>query len=197
MTRAEQKAETRARILTAARRLFAAHGWEGTTTRAVAREAGIAEGTVFAHFADKELLLEGALHERIAVALGGAFASLPPSGLVTQLTHLGVSLYRMYGEDPALARVLVQRSLFLVEGEAGRNASAAVEAFSHQVAALIDAARIRGEVDRALDPRLGATAYFAFYVSVLIAGLRGQLDPDGQERLLRQLLDAYFRPRRT
>lgn len=46
--------QTRTRILQAAQRLFAAKGFEGTTTRDLAQIAGVAEGTLFRHFANKK-----------------------------------------------------------------------------------------------------------------------------------------------
>ena len=43
----------RERVLTAARRLFAEHGVRAVTMRDVAREAGVAKGTVFQRFGDR------------------------------------------------------------------------------------------------------------------------------------------------
>jgi TetR/AcrR family transcriptional regulator, regulator of cefoperazone and chloramphenicol sensitivity len=51
--RREQAEATRAQIAAAARRLFAARGWAGTTVRDVAREAGVAEPTVYATYGSK------------------------------------------------------------------------------------------------------------------------------------------------
>jgi AcrR family transcriptional regulator len=46
------------RILTTARHLFAQHGFKGTTTRAIAKEASVNEVTVFRIWKSKEALLE-------------------------------------------------------------------------------------------------------------------------------------------
>jgi AcrR family transcriptional regulator len=51
--RREQAEATRAQIAAAARRLFAARGWAGTTVRDVAIEAGVAEPTVYATYGSK------------------------------------------------------------------------------------------------------------------------------------------------
>jgi AcrR family transcriptional regulator len=50
----DAKLATRQRILEAARRLFAQDSYESTTTRDLAREAGIAAGTLFNYFPTKE-----------------------------------------------------------------------------------------------------------------------------------------------
>jgi AcrR family transcriptional regulator len=52
--RAEHKAATERRIVAAALGLFQARGFDATTTRAIAKKAGIAEGTVFNYFRTKE-----------------------------------------------------------------------------------------------------------------------------------------------
>jgi AcrR family transcriptional regulator len=52
--REKNKEETKRRILKAALELFKEKGMAGTTTRAVARRAGIAEGTLFNYFKTKE-----------------------------------------------------------------------------------------------------------------------------------------------
>jgi AcrR family transcriptional regulator len=52
--RAQNKEAIRKRIVTAALNLFQTKGFEATTTRAIARKAGIAEGTVFNYFKTKE-----------------------------------------------------------------------------------------------------------------------------------------------
>jgi AcrR family transcriptional regulator len=60
---AEAKAETRRRIFDAARELIAARGYEATTTRDIAEAAGIANGTLFNYFANKEAVLASLVAE--------------------------------------------------------------------------------------------------------------------------------------
>ncbi len=65
---AEAKAETRRRIIEAASDLFTTEGWENTTTRGIAAEAGIATGTLFNYFESKESIVAAMMCE----ALSGA-----------------------------------------------------------------------------------------------------------------------------
>ncbi|MDR5710505.1 MAG: TetR/AcrR family transcriptional regulator [Armatimonadota bacterium] len=74
-----QKHQTRARILEAARRVFARKGYHGTLMEEVAREAGLSKGALYFHFSSKEELFlslveeAGAqLAERVTAAIAAA-----------------------------------------------------------------------------------------------------------------------------
>ncbi|HEY2148205.1 MAG TPA: helix-turn-helix domain-containing protein, partial [Pirellulales bacterium] len=54
---AEQKSQTRKRILDAAVELFRTRGFDAATTRDLAIAAGIATGTVFNYFPNKESIV--------------------------------------------------------------------------------------------------------------------------------------------
>ena len=74
------EAQTRDRILQAAQRLFASQGFDGTTSRDLARAAGVAEGTLFRHFANKKAIL-------VEVATNGWIEIL--TDLLTELSEMG------------------------------------------------------------------------------------------------------------
>ena len=52
----EQLAARRAEILSAARRAFARHGYEGATVKVLEAETGLSRGAIFHHFRDKDAL---------------------------------------------------------------------------------------------------------------------------------------------
>lgn len=58
---------TRERILDTAIGLFSTKGYSGATTREIARLAGVAEVTLFRHFASKEKLLEAVISHYSAI----------------------------------------------------------------------------------------------------------------------------------
>ncbi|MDH6059122.1 TetR/AcrR family transcriptional regulator [Chrysosporum bergii ANA360D] len=72
--------QTRTRILQAAQKLFASKGFDGTTTRDLAQAAGVAEGTLFRHFANKKSIL-------VEVATNGWVDIL--TDLLTELSEMG------------------------------------------------------------------------------------------------------------
>lgn len=55
--RRRKAADARAAILQAATQLFAQHGYDATTTRMIAKEAGVAEGTLYIYFPSKRHIL--------------------------------------------------------------------------------------------------------------------------------------------
>ncbi|MBW4540637.1 MAG: TetR/AcrR family transcriptional regulator [Myxacorys chilensis ATA2-1-KO14] len=77
---AQTEDQTRTRILKAALKLFARQGYDGTTTRDLAEKAGVAEGTLFRHFANKKAIL-------IEVATQGWIEIL--TDLLTELSEMG------------------------------------------------------------------------------------------------------------
>ncbi|MBI2394564.1 MAG: TetR/AcrR family transcriptional regulator [Deltaproteobacteria bacterium] len=58
-----QKQETRRALLDAARACFAEKGWAGTVVGDIARAAGVAHGTFYVHFADKDAIADALLAE--------------------------------------------------------------------------------------------------------------------------------------
>ena len=87
--RARQAQQTRADVLVAAVRLFAANGWARTTLAAVAEEAGVAVETVYKGFGSKKALLQAAMD----VAIVG---DTEPVALLDR-----ESFVRLAGEPPA------------------------------------------------------------------------------------------------
>src|SRR5438045_9386192 len=67
--RAEQKDATRARIVAAALTLFRLRGFDATTTKAIARKARVAEGTVFNYFPTKEDIALFFLAQEVELAI--------------------------------------------------------------------------------------------------------------------------------
>lgn len=194
-TRVEQREETRAQLLRAARAAFTEGGFEGTTIRAIARRAGVASGTVFVHFPDKHALLAAVFQEGLGAVLDDAWRTLPRRPLKKQLLHLAARLFAHYAEQPALARVIVKESLFMT-GESGAALDAQRFAFLSKVAALLDEARARGEWTAPIEVADAARLFFSLYFSTLVAGLRGDLGaPDEWTRALERALAPWLWPR--
>ena len=62
-TRQQMSAETTARLVAAARRAFAEHGYGDTSMDALCAEAGVTRGALYHHFGGKEGLLEAVVRQ--------------------------------------------------------------------------------------------------------------------------------------
>lgn len=91
--------ETRDRIVAAALRLFARHGYRGASIREIAREVGIAEDTLYRHFRDKRDLFMACVEPVIAQALEHTPAgpvpaagppAAPPAATTAEQVHTAV-----------------------------------------------------------------------------------------------------------
>jgi AcrR family transcriptional regulator len=195
--RALRKARTRAAVLASARARFVERGYEATTIRDVAEAAGVAVGTIHAHFPDKPALLLACFLDQIDEAVALGLDSLDRGApLLDQLCHLGRVLYAAYARHPALSRQMFTASLF-PEAEAAERAGAQVGAFLHEVMGLYAAAGLGPP--EALPAR--AQGWFAAYLLCLVAGLAGQHGPldqpgavDRQVAQLRALLALQLPP---
>jgi TetR/AcrR family fatty acid metabolism transcriptional regulator len=103
-----QKQDKRARIVDAAVHVFAEHGFFNATIAQIAREAGVADGTIYLYFKSKDELLFRLFDEKMSALLEeakGQLAKEPdaPSRL-TRFIHLHFALVE---KSPALASVLI------------------------------------------------------------------------------------------
>src|SRR4029453_7273769 len=143
--RAELETERHEQILDAALRLWTKHGFEATTVEAVAREAGIAKGTVYLYFATKEAIFAAAV-ERWSLlpdlaALGPSFGPLP---LEEALPKLAGQLWERLRSAAPLVGLLL-RELALRPAEARQFIESVVLPANGAFAAFLEARRRTGE----------------------------------------------------
>jgi AcrR family transcriptional regulator len=113
LSRAQQKQQTRLRLLEVARDLFNRQGFAQTTTREVAHASGVSIGTVFAHFPNKQILLQAVLYEGIEQALASAAETIAPEvDAISAMDAYARALFGFYLSQRALSRDLLQNSLF-------------------------------------------------------------------------------------
>jgi AcrR family transcriptional regulator len=182
--RAEKKQDTEQRIVAAALGLFQTRGFDATTTKAIAREAGIAEGTVFNYFRTKDDIalhfFEQEVEHAVSAVRGNARLSRAPL------------------EEKLFA--LIQRQLEYLEPYERFIGSALVEAlkpssrlgvFGHRAQALRH--RYIGYVEDMMEDALPARqfrlmrlwapdAFWVFYMATLLFWLYD--DSDGKQKTL-------------
>src|SRR5437867_3540315 len=79
--RAERAAERREAIIAAAMDEFIARGFAATRLDDVAKRAGVAKGTIYLHFKDKEALFEELIRTAIVPLVNRLAAGPPPAGV--------------------------------------------------------------------------------------------------------------------
>jgi AcrR family transcriptional regulator len=107
----DRQARERA-LIGAATKLFAAQGYDATTTREIAAAAGCAEGLIHRYFGGKAGLLAGLVRERLSQDVADLTGKLPPAhefeDEVLQLVRWEVE--RVWGDRDFL-RVIIPRML--------------------------------------------------------------------------------------
>ncbi len=156
---------TRERILEAAGHCFERLGYDETTTAEIAREAGIAVGSVYDYFRDKRAILLELLHDTVEqvadlVVQGLApesWTNTDPRESVRKLLEL---VFHSRTVRPGLQRILWER--FFKDPEVRSAVEAIEERVRGAIVALLEALRAEGRT-RIED---AATAAFVVHLSV-------------------------------
>ena len=192
--RERNRADKLGRILAAGRELFSRDGFDATTTRAIAQQAGIGTGTLFLYFPEKRDLLLRLFKDDIEPVHRAAVAALDADlPLVDAVVRVFRSLYDYYARDPRLSRVFLSELAFLDPARGADLARFTLD-FLHAIARLVEAARDRGDLSRDADPLAVARTMFRLYYAVLIEWIAGALpSPAAAEHELRASLEQLLR----
>ncbi len=109
LTRREQKAsETRAKLIDTALDLFAKRGYEATSIRDIAREAGVAQGLLYNYFPGKEDLFWAILQMHgLAPHLQGTLEEYANRPVEETLRAVGWRLHAYFTEREPLMRLIL------------------------------------------------------------------------------------------
>ena len=179
--------DTRSRILKAALHLFARQGYDGTTTRDLAAEARVAEGTLFRHFANKKAIL-------IEVATKGWVEIL--TDLLTELSEMGsykavaqVMRRRMFRmkENSDIMRVCFMEAQFHPELQE-KIQSEVIEKMTDVAEAFFQTAMDRG-IYRRTNPKIVAQVFLGMFA---IAGFSENtiINPDASPQAMQEMAEG-------
>ncbi|HWI10418.1 MAG TPA: helix-turn-helix domain-containing protein [Burkholderiaceae bacterium] len=137
--RAAQKSDTRARLLTAARRLFGQLGPALATVDQIAREAGTSRANFYLHFGGKDDVLHALRREmwRMALDFYEGFAELPDTSQET-LHHWLQGVAQAWAQDGGLTRIVLGATPREVEQEYQEHVTQYIDALTR------DAGKWRG-----------------------------------------------------
>jgi TetR/AcrR family transcriptional regulator, cholesterol catabolism regulator len=192
MTREEQKQASRARVLAAARKLFALHGFHATTVRMIATEAGCAVGGVFTTFKTKEeILFEIAAERYDALAQAIMAEADGPGGVRDKMKRGFAAAYRFEFERLDLLMVQIGASwTWSVDFEAKSQARLA-KPFAF-IGKLLVEARAKGEVRAEADLALLGDLLLGIYLRTWRHAKYRQLDAEAAAALAGRAIDLVF-----
>jgi AcrR family transcriptional regulator len=190
---ARRRTETRARLLAAAERAFARHGFPDARIEQIAEDADVSVGSIYNHFGSKEQLFVAVAEHTVAGVVDYmARAYTISDSPLEQVIAAGDAYMRFHLDHPVVSRYLTFDSGELeddgVAREIRERLGDQIEAMLEALETTIAAAVASGEA-RELDPRMMARFLFAAWNGVAALGLRSDdfsLTPAEIEACLRQ-----------
>ncbi|MBI1179304.1 MAG: TetR family transcriptional regulator [Alphaproteobacteria bacterium] len=186
--------ERRAQILKAAQRVFIRSGLGGSRTRELAREAGVNEATLFAHFKTKEELFDAAVVEpleRLAEKEIEIARSYNGASTVEEQRRLNVEAHRRLLDTIVDVYPLLMTGLFS-DSERGRRFYASHLYPWFQAMATTIRESLGGRRRKDLDPEVlsmvGVGAYLAIVMDHTFLGK--DLDHEKMIRIVSTLFDS-------
>jgi AcrR family transcriptional regulator len=185
----------RAQIVEIARRLFAAAGYRPTTTRQLARAAGVSDALMYRHFTSKDDVLRAVVDQGLAgfAAMGEAAAAGRDRPLAERLTILGRAFLQVLDAQVDLLVLFVAEHQLLA-GDA--RLVGFIDLAAGGLGAELAARARDGEVRDDLDGYLFARSFMGSLVSfVLLQRALGmdRVHPVEAEDYLAAQVDLYVR----
>lgn len=169
-----ERGEKRERILDAAERVFARRGFYTARVSEIAREAGVADGTIYLYFKSKEDVLISLFEnrmERVVRDLSAAVGS--EAGARQRIVAFIRTHMRLVHDDPPLAEVLTvelrQSEKFMKEISNPRFGE-----YLELLAGIIAAGQESGELSADVPPPIAARAIFGAIDELALAWLLGR-----------------------
>ena len=174
------KAERRRAILAAALTVFARHGFAGARLDDVARQAGVAKGTLYLYFADKEALFRGLVEQNFAPVLADADAAIAVfPGSTRDLIDIIIAILsqRVIGTPAeALVRLMIAEGSRFPELAAFYHREVVSRALGI-VRAIAQRGLDRGEITSDIAVRFPQLMISPAVVAVVWNGMFGSFDP--------------------
>ena len=192
--RAEKSAARRDAILEAAIEEFSARGYEATRIDDVAQRAGVAKGTIYLHFEDKEALFQELVRVMLFPIVGALEAPIPPDMPIRKLLDAFIDLFvrEVYGTKrrAVLRLVMTEGPRFPKLAEFHyRNV---VERAIAAMRALLERAAERGELKHEALLRFPQLVIAPGIVAIIWSGLFDRFAPLDVAAMMRAHLDVLF-----
>jgi TetR/AcrR family fatty acid metabolism transcriptional regulator len=167
--RGDRGGDKRERILAAAERVFARRGFFASRVSEIAKDAGVADGTIYLYFKSKDDLLISLFENRMRQvndALRAAIAAQPAP--IDQLRAFIKAYLRLVHDEPAAAEVLTielrQSSKFMKE-----YANPGFADFLRMLGGIIATGQQRGDLDASIPSHVAARMIFGMLDELALA----------------------------
>ena len=163
----------------AARKLFAEHGYDATTLREVAEQAGLGLGTLFNYISDKRDLIYLVFNQEVDLVTDTSLAAPRPwQSFSEKVLAMIEPLYRLFGSEPILSRILLSEVLQHTPGFHLAEHVGIRDRFIRGMEEVIADAQASGEIASAESPVLIARHIFFSYSAALRWWLGGSEQPE-------------------
>jgi AcrR family transcriptional regulator len=192
--RERNKLDKQQRIRDAARRLFEEKGYQETTVRDIADQAGIALGTVFLYASDKRDLLFLIVQDDLNDVTDRAFSKAQPTdAFVDQLIIAFDEFFRYFAKSPRVAQDMMREVVFYKKAGDMNQFHAGIARTENRIAQFVAQAQATGVITRNVAPDAIAKLIFSIY-RMDIRNCFATLPPDIETGLnqLRGNLDILF-----
>jgi TetR/AcrR family transcriptional regulator, cholesterol catabolism regulator len=180
------------RILAAGEKLFTKQGYDGTTVQRIADEADVAVGTLFLYVSDKSELLLRIFYNATDHELEPAIRRMRASRkFLPGVRRFLEDLHAPYEKDRELAKVYCREVLFHkggVRAELDKQAAEIVGALAEAIAV----AQQRGDIDKSVDPSVGALHFYAIFHATLAFHVADCLPDRTPNQTLNALLQSAW-----
>ena len=176
--------QTRDRLVRAALELFTTRGYHETTTPLIAARAGVAEGTIYRHFASKDELLNEIYRAGIRLFAGAVREADPRLHCRERLALIAKRWRDTGAKEPAVVRLVFSDAFATLVDEKSRTAARELRGELEKV---IAAGKAAGEV-RPGSAELWAEVWLRLVLLALDRIARSTWKPD--EPAVQQVFDA-------
>ena len=168
------RAESRQKILSTARRLFAERGFDGCNVSDIAKQAGMSQGNIYWHFASKDDLFQAVLEDGFQ-AIGATMAqAVMTQGSGLEKFNLFLDGFLALSKEQGGDDFVIIMITFIAQGGVRRFAEFGISteqigAEYHQALnAIFAQGQAEGAFQANLDPNLLTTFFFSFINGLML-----------------------------
>ena len=177
---ADRSGDKRERILAAAERIFARHGFFAARVSEIAKDAGVADGTIYLYFKSKDDLLISLFERRMTQVNAALRAAIADQPAAAQLRAFVRAYLQLVHDEPIAAEVLTielrQSSKFMKEYDNPEFVD-----FLRLLGGIITAGQERGELDTTIPAHIAARMIFGVLDELALAWVLTR-NPDAKSR---------------